>query len=165
MMAFPGGAWDSESFPDVLAWLPVLKKLPKVSAVTHAIVGVIRLSSAITALSLTGASTDDDDEDDHDHDDKNKVLDAEEQPALTKVAKDKGKGKEEPMPGHEEKASPVRNFRFLLYVFLLTVLFVVRSLYLGQAQVLWPKWQNWLRPTLRGAKTKVLACGKGNQDG
>jgi hypothetical protein len=123
MTASPGGAWDSESLPDVLSWLPVLKKLPKASAVTHAIVGVIRLSSALTALSLTALSTDDEDEDQDYHEDKNEALDPEELPALSKVepaCRDKGKGQEEPMPGHEEKATPVR-FRFLFYVFLLTI--------------------------------------------
>jgi hypothetical protein len=104
MMAFPGGAWDLEIFPDILMWLPTLKKLPKSSAITHAIVGVIHLSSAITVLSLTALSTDDEDKDDNDHEDKIEALDAEELPMLMKAdksAKDKGKGQETDNPGNE----------------------------------------------------------------
>jgi hypothetical protein len=93
MTAFPGGSWDSESLPDVLSWLPGLKELPKSLAATHAIVGVIRLSSALTALSLTGASTDDNDEDDHDHDDENEALDAEELPGPEMLLKTRGRGR------------------------------------------------------------------------
>jgi hypothetical protein len=91
MTIFPGGAWDLEvKFPDVLSWLATLQGLPKLSAATHAIVGVTRLSSAITALSLTVFPTDDKDEDED-----NDELDDEEMPAVVKVDQpDKDKGKE-----------------------------------------------------------------------